>query len=105
MERQLPFPWEQNRTIGVRMPSAEERAEKRAKELTALLWHVASYIIVNGFLWGIDFADGNVDFAYLVSLTWGVGLAFHIAAYLIDTAGSGRRYERILADERRKDAE
>ena len=29
----------------------EERAAKRVEDYTALMWHVAAYVIVNAFLW------------------------------------------------------
>jgi hypothetical protein len=38
-----------------------------------------------------------------VTLFWGIALAFHIAWYFIDIAREGARYQRFLADEKRKD--
>lgn len=80
----------------------EERAEKRAKEYTDVLWHVATYIIVNIFLWGIDIVGGDgVNWAYWVTIGWGVGLGFHVASYLIDDNGlKNRKYKQFLAEER-----
>lgn len=85
--------------------TAEERAERRSRDYTGLLWHIATFVIINGFFWWLDVAGGNgVNWAYWITIFWGIALLFHIAWYLIDVAGSGGRYERFLADERRKDA-
>lgn len=81
----------------------EARAERRAKDFSGLLWHIATFVIINGFLWFIDIAGGGgLDWAFWVTISWGIGLAFHIAWYFIDVSRSGRRYERFLADEQRK---
>ena len=85
----------------------EERARKRAEDLVGLLWHIAVYVIVNAFLWGIDLVtDGGVDWAYWITILWGIGLLFHIAAYLIDDSRfEDRAYERFLAEEQRRDTD
>ena len=85
--------------------TAEQRAERRSREYTGLLWHIATFAIINGFLWWLDIAGGTgVDWAYWITTFWGIALLFHIAWYMIDVAGSGGRYEKFLADERRKDS-
>lgn len=74
---------------------AERRAERRTKDWTALMWHIATYVIINGFLWIIV-----PSAAPWVMLGWGIGLAFHIAAYLIgDDGPTNRRYRKYLAEE------
>jgi hypothetical protein len=80
----------------------EERAANRAKEYVGLLWHLAVFIIVNGFLWTLDFLKGDgLNWAYLVTIMWGIGLAFHIAAYWLDGSGfQDRAYRRFLAKEK-----
>lgn len=83
--------------------SAEERARRRANDYTGMLWHLATFVIINGFLWAIDIVGGGgVEWAYWVTISWGIGLAFHVAWYFIDVSRSGRRYERMLADEQKK---
>ncbi|MDX2344381.1 MAG: 2TM domain-containing protein [Acidimicrobiia bacterium] len=79
----------------------EERARNRLNEFTGLMWHIATFVIVNGFLWII------VPRAALwVTIMWGIGLAFHIAAYFLDQSGfQSRRYERFLAEEKERDAQ
>ena len=32
----------------------EERARKRAKSYTSLLWHIGEFIVINGFFWILD---------------------------------------------------
>jgi hypothetical protein len=80
----------------------EERAANRAKEYVGLLWHLAAFVIVNGFLWTLDFLKGDgLNWAYLVTIMWGIGLAFHIAAYWLDGSGfQDRAYRRFLAKEK-----
>ncbi len=79
----------------------EERARKRAKNFTDLMWHVVTFVIVNAFLWVI-----TPGAAFWVTISWGVGLAFHIAAYLLDErGGQDRRYQRFLAEERDRETE
>lgn len=83
----------------------EERAQKRVKEYTDVMWHAATYVIVNAFLWGIDIIGGDgVNWAYWVTISWGIGLAFHIASYFLDENGlQNRRYQKFLAEERAAD--
>lgn len=77
----------------------EERAEKRVKDFTDVAWHIAAYVIVNTFLWFIA-----PQAAFWVTLGWGIGLAFHVAAYFIgDDGRSSRRYQKYLAEEREKE--
>ena len=79
----------------------EQRAAKRVQETTALLWHVATYVIVNGFLWVIV-----PEAALWVTLGWGIGLAFHVAAWFIGDDGTdNRRYRTYLAQERAREAQ
>jgi hypothetical protein len=84
----------------------EARAQRRVKNFTDVMWHLATFIIVNGFLWFIDLRQDGLDWAYWVTIGWGIGLAFHIAFYFIGEEGTGnRRYQRILAEERRRDTD
>lgn len=85
----------------------EQRAMTRVKEFTDVMWHAATFLIINGFLWWIDIATGEagVNWAYWVTIMWGLGLAFHIAAYFLDQNGlQNRRYQRFLAEERERDS-
>lgn len=86
--------------------TADERAQKRSKDFTGMLWHIVTFLVVNGLLWALDIAGGGgVDWAFWLTIFWGIALVFHIAWYFIDVANSGKRYERFLADEQRKSAE
>ncbi len=77
----------------------EERAAQRVKDVNALWWHIATFVIINGFIWLIV-----PEAAIWVTLGWGIGLAFHIAAYFIGDDGPGnRRYQRYLEEERARD--
>ena len=77
----------------------EERARKRVKSFTGLMWHLATYVIVIGFLWVMTSGA-----AIWVAVPWGVALAFHAASYFIDESGfQSRRYDRILAEEQKRE--
>lgn len=79
----------------------EERAAKRVEEYTGLLWHIVVYVVVNAFLWIIV-----PSAAIWVTLGWGIGLAFHVAAYFIGDDGTdNKRYQKYLAEERAREAE
>lgn len=66
-------------------------AEERAKYLTDVMWHVGAFVIINGMLWVLDLiGGGGVEWAFWVTIFWGIGLSFHVLAYLVD----GRQVER-----------
>lgn len=76
--------------------SDEELAQRRAKYLTGLLWHVGTFVIINAFFWLLDIVIGasGVQWAFWITLFWGLALLFHVLAWLID----GRQVERRRAD-------
>ena len=79
----------------------EERAAQRVKDYTDVMWHVATYLIINAFLWLIV-----PQAAFWVTLGWGIGLAFHVAYYFIgDDGPQNRRYQAFLARERALEAQ
>jgi hypothetical protein len=69
----------------------DDAAQRRAKSLTDLLWHVGVFVIVNGFFWILDLLVGvsGIQWAYWITLFWGLGLAFHALSYAI----AGRQVE------------
>ena len=47
-----------------------------------LLWHSSVFVLVNAYVWAQDFALGTgLDYAYLMTIPWGIGLAFHAFRY------------------------
>ena len=77
----------------------EDRAAKRVEAWAGLMWHIAAYVIVNAFLWFLV-----PQAAIWVTLGWGIGLAFHVAAFLIgDDTPNNKRYQKYLAEERAAD--
>ena len=83
------------------LTTPEERAARRLKNINGFRWHGATYLIVTTFLWFVDILNGSLDFAYWVSISWGIGLAFHLAAILIgEDDESSPRYRRLLEQER-----
>ena len=82
----------------------EERARRRVKDHTDVMWHVATFVIINGFLWFIDLRQGGADWAFWVTITWGIGVAFHVAYYIIgDDGPQNRRYQRFLTEEQQRE--
>ena len=77
----------------------EERAAKRVKDRSDVMWHVAAYVIINVFMWFIA-----PQAAFWITLGWGLGLAFHVAYYFIgDDDTDNPRYQRYLAEERARE--
>ena len=70
---------------------ARERARERAEYLSGLIWHAGTYVIINVFLWALDIYTGasGVQWAFWVTIGWGLAVAFHALAYLVD----GRQLE------------
>ena len=75
--------------------SPEQRARRRAKYLSGLLWHAGVFLIVNGFFWVLDLGVGEGGFNWALWITgfWGLALAFHVLAYFVD----GRQIEERKA--------
>jgi hypothetical protein len=49
-----------------------------------LLWHTGVFIVVNAFVWAQDFAiSTGLDYAYLITIPWGMGLAIHASRYFL----------------------
>ncbi len=53
-------------------------------ELAALVAHVAIFAAVNAFLWVQDIVSGGgLEYAYWVTIPWGIGLLAHAIAYVV----------------------
>ena len=84
--------------------STEERARRRAKYLSGLVWHAGTFIIINAFFWILDLGVGEsgVDWAFWITAAWGLGLAFHVLAYIVDGRQlEERKTRRYLEDDTR----
>ena len=83
----------------------EARARQRARYLSGLLWHAGAFLIVNAFFWILDLAGGGgLDWAFWITGFWGLALAFHALAYLVDGRGlEERKTQQYLDDERQRD--
>jgi hypothetical protein len=43
-----------------------------------LFWHIGAFVVVNAFVWIQDIAiGGGVDYAYWLTIPWGIGLMAH----------------------------
>jgi apolipoprotein N-acyltransferase len=91
-----------------RMTTPEQRARERAEAYTALMWHIGSFVVLNGFFWILDAVTGPAGFqwAYWITIFWGFGLAFHFVAYAVGESGlEDRKYEKALESEHRRASE
>lgn len=82
----------------------EARARKRAKDLTDVIWHAGTFVIINVFLWALDvITTPGVQWAYWITITWGIGLAFHVLSWMVEgrdvEARATERYLRELEAE------
>ncbi len=76
-----------------------EKAEKRVKQRTRVLEHIATYVLVNGFLvvvWALTGA-GYPWFLWVMA-GWGLGLALNVASYFTGSKGDSAR-ERMIQEE------
>ena len=87
-------------------PDLWEVAQKRASFKT----HLASYLIVNLFLWAIWYFTGErmsdsgiFPWPIWTTLGWGIGIAFHyISAYVFPKANSVEKEYQKLTDQQNK---
>jgi Na+/melibiose symporter-like transporter len=83
----------------------EARARKRAESYTGLMWHIGTFLVINAFLWLLEIVTGadGVQWAYWITIFWGLALAFHVVAYVVGHSGlEERKYQKSLADEQRQ---
>ena len=76
-----------------------------AKRRASFKYHLATYIVINLFLWAIWFFTGDGDdirhkypWPIWSTLGWGVGLLFHfLGAYVFSRDNSAEReYEKLI---------
>jgi hypothetical protein len=94
--------------VGNDRSSAQERAEKRAKYLTGLLWHAGTFGIINAGFWLLDAGVGAEGFqwSWWITIFWGIGLAFHALAYFVDGRDiEGRKAQQYLEEEQQRGGE
>jgi Na+/melibiose symporter-like transporter len=83
----------------------EARARKRAKSYTGLMWNIGTFLVINAFFWLLDIATGSdgVQWAYWITISWGLALAFHVVACVVGGRGlEERKYQESLADEQQQ---
>ena len=83
--------------------TAEEAAKRRAENLTGLLWHLGTFVIINTFFVILDvLGTSGVNWSIFIILAWGFGLAFHALWYFIDGRRlQERKTQQYLEEERR----
>ena len=87
-------------------PLTYEQALKQARELRGFYTHLLVYVLVNAFLFGIDYlSDPGEWWFYWPLLGWGIGLAAHGASVYIGVRAFGADWEERKARELMKKAE
>jgi hypothetical protein len=78
----------------------QEQAQRRAKYLSGLTWHIGAFVILNAFFWALDImGGGGLGWALWITGFWGLALAFHVLAYIVDGRQlEARKAEQYLAD-------
>ena len=90
------------------MPSQEldydairKRAEKRVKDRVGFLVHLAVFVTVNLFLWGLGIITGSLAFPWplLVTLGWGIGLVSHGVVVYLDSGPMDKMRDQAIRRE------
>jgi hypothetical protein len=69
-----------------RRPGVHSEVSERA----ALVTHIVVFVLVNGILWAQDILmGGGLNYAYWVTIPWGIGLIAHITAYVVSVRQTG----------------
>lgn len=82
-----------------RDPRLWSLANKRA----SFKGHLASYVVINGFLWVLWFftsgrhIHGGIPWPFWSTAGWGIGLAFHFIGAYVSTGNNSveREYEKL----------
>ena len=81
----------------------QERAQKRAKYLSGLIWHAGAFVIINAFFWILDgVGAGGINWSPWITVFWGFALAFHALAYFVDGRQLEERKTQEYLEEERK---
>ena len=81
------------------------RLRRPQSEFAGLMWHMGIFVVVNAFLWIQDIvAGGGLEYAYWVTIPWGVGLLAHAMAYVFGARRVGEPTgEKVSQEEPRKE--
>lgn len=107
MEQQSNTPGDKPYYNQTKDPALWEIAKRRA----GFKSHLAVYVVINTFLWGIwffngrEFSDLNIPWPAWSSVGWGIGLIFHyLGAYVFPRENSAEKeYEKLLSRRMGKD--
>lgn len=80
-------------------PLTYEQALKQARELRGFYNHLLVYVVVNLFLFAIDYFGGSDWWFYWPLLGWGIGLSVHGLNTFMGTRGFGLDWEERKARE------
>lgn len=72
---------------------APRHEETEVSDVAELIWHGSAFVLVNAFVWMQDIAiGGGVDYAYWLTIPWGIGLAIHALAVYRNHRPGGPRH-------------
>jgi len=71
-----------------------EEAKERVQEIRGFYWHLATYLIMNGFMFLLNWWTSPGHWWFFWPLVgWGIGLAFHGASVFIENGPFGKAWE------------
>ncbi|WP_025740094.1 2TM domain-containing protein [Aquimarina pacifica] len=89
-----------------------ERAKERVIELKKFYNNLTSYIIVIGFLAGLNYYQNELNYAWFLwpAFGWGIGLTFHaIKAYrvnhMFDKEWEDRKIKKYMEEEQKSQSQ
>jgi hypothetical protein len=68
-------------------------AQKYVRGVKEFYTHLAVFVIINAFLFGVDVLTGSGWWFYWVALSWGIGLTIHAYVAFIDNRFFGSNWE------------
>ena len=73
-------------------PDRSAQAEERSKVREGFVWHLGTYLIMMGFFTAIALMAGT-GFVWVlwVAIPWGLGVAFHALAFVVEGTRLVRR--------------
>jgi hypothetical protein len=80
-----------------------ERAKERVEEKISFLTHLAVYIVLNAFLFFLDYREGKtIDWAYWPLFGWGIGLVMHGLNTFVFGEGTSLKDRMIMKEMERE---
>jgi hypothetical protein len=74
----------------------KDNKREKAKKITTFIISIFWYLIINLFLYFIDFQEnGRIDWAYWVTFGWGIGIAAQLFTLVLQPLIEDKVYSQI----------